>query len=299
MKPGTPPDEIGSADAANIMGVGYKTVWSEWAERVGILEPKDEPDEIMANGAALQEAIVRLYAKRHGYGIEHGEQTYRRGWMRATPDAMLLQYVPEEDRSQRISAEVKCVTTQPPDVPRVGWLVQVLHQMYTLQINEALMRDFWKDRRWGISHAILCFGALRLVEFPVPWHQGAIDRLLREEERFLERVATHDPPPVCAADAAVLAKAWPWVKGEVKRLDVQALNVSAAFEAWKREEETAQKERLKWEAELKALIGDHEEAVLPDGTRYRFKPYTVEAQLRRQYTARPLKRLGGPREESE
>jgi hypothetical protein len=259
---------------------------------VGILEPKDEPDEIMENGAALQEAVVRLYAKRHGYGIEHGEQTYRRGWMRATPDAMLLQYVPEEDRSQRISVEVKCVTTQPPEVPRVGWLVQVLHQMVALTTSLTILPA-------SCRHVILCFGALRLVPFPVPWPQGAIDRILREEERFLERVAKHDPPPVCAADAAVLAKAWPWVKGEVKHLDAEALNVASLFETYKSDEEQAKEKRLQYEAQLKALIGDHEEAVLPDGTRYRFKPYTVEAQLRRQYTARPLKRLSGPREESE
>ena len=279
--------EIGSSHAPAILGVSpHLTPWQLAARLTGLIPDTTEETEAMEFGTRLQGEILRAFCQRTGWIIEKEQPQYRAGFRRATPDGLLVSYVRDEDRTRLALAEVKCVTGQPPDVPRVDWLVQCLHQRWTVGCFEEVEAQY-----------LIAFGGLRMVWWEVPYHDRAIRRVLDEEQRFVDNLQSGILPPVRAADAAVLSKAWPFVKPEPRILDAATLDLIRRFEIQKRDENTVRAEREQTEAEVKALIGDAAEAVWPDGTRYSFKPYTVKEQVRKAHTARPLKRVSGPSEE--
>ena len=274
---------LGSSDAPAILGVSPRlTPWQLWAQKVGIIEAKDEPDEIMLAGTALEPVVVDLFLAQMGWpdlGLLRSPDTTRfhdvRSWQRATPDAVRLNAY----GSAGDLIEVKCVVGHPPSAPRVDWLVQCLHQRLVYEEASA---------QW-----LVAFGNLQLVWWEIPRHPRALDAVLRAEERFLQLVETETPPPVRAEDAAPLSRAWPLVLDAVRELEPETL-------AWDAARVRADEQITKWkrvkglaDARLKAAIGDHQRAVLPDGTTYTFRPHPVKSHVLPARTDRPLRRRGG------
>jgi len=162
--------------------------------------------------------------------------------------------------------EVKCVVGHPPATPRVEWLVQSLHQ-----------RMVYPE---AARHYLVCFGNLQLVSWDVPRHQKAMDRVLREEERFLERIEKQDAPPVRAADAAILGKAWPLAKPEVIELDDTLRDMATRYDALVSSMKAGEDARDLLEAELKSALGEHEKGVFSDGSSITWKTHTRKAHTR-------------------
>lgn len=246
--------EIGSADAAVILGVSsFSTPWRLWCEKLGLIE-RAPADEVMESGDKLEQVIVDMEASDLGaLVIERRRTRYapERCWQRSTADAEISTH------DWRASVEIKCTVAQPPPVPRVEWVVQSLHH---LMVNADAM-----------SCRLVCFGGLRRESWDVPRHQPAMDLILREEEAFLSLVETQMPPPVRAADAAILARRWPWVREASVPLGPEFLDVDAQRETMLTARKRAQHAVDTSDAAIKNAIGEASEAMLPDGTKFTWR----------------------------
>lgn len=254
--------EIGSSEAPVILGVSqHETPWHCWARKVGIIKPEDRPDEVMKSGKRLEDYVLDMELEEMGaepsvvwrqntaHGLKHP-------WLRSTPDANDV--VPNNDNAIRVY-EIKCLVGQPPPVPRVSDVVQCLHHLLVLD---------------GADHArLIYFGGLRRERFIIPRHQGALDRVLRAEEAFLELVEKETPPPIVAADCDGLWRGWTLCRDEVRVLpqEVAAWDLMAV-EA-EREKGDAEERYNLARAQIKAAMGEAMTGVLPDGgVRYTWRP---------------------------
>jgi predicted phage-related endonuclease len=272
--------DLGSSEAPAVMGVSpYLTPWQLWARKVELLPADTEDTEIMQRGRQLESAVLDMFLGELHIApsdVERSPYTMRwrqdRPWQRATPDALVI---------GRALVEVKCVVGYPPPAPRVDWLVQCLHQ-----------RMVYPEFK---GQYLVAFGNLQLTWWEIPWHQAALDRLLREEERFLELVERETPPPVRAADAAVLGKAWPITTPEPVELDEATERVAREYVAMKENLSKGEKLAAEGEAILKAALADHEEGVFPNGGRITWKPYTRKGYTVQEQSVRRLtiKQNGG------
>lgn len=252
--------EIGSSDAPVVLGVSsFKTPWRLWAELVGLLPKVDEPDEVMQAGKRLEDYVLDMQLNEEGHpdysAVARQETVHHqdRKWQRATPDG-----IGSDEVGRTVFYEVKCLVGQPPPAPRVADVVQCLHQLLVFEDAEHVR--------------LVYFGGLRRERFIIPRHQGAMDAVLRAEEHFRELVEKETPPPVRAQDASALWRAWPLVADRCERLtdealawDRMAVEAGAELEDARERYETAR-------ARIKAAMGDATQAVLPDGTRYTWRP---------------------------
>lgn len=254
--------EIGSSDAPAILGVSsFLTPWQLWAEKVGLIERVDEPDEVMRAGTALQEAVLEMEVDEFGLEAGAGVPQHRathpaRKWQRATPDCVTY----DDDRRARWLTEVKCLVGQPPPVPRVADVVQCLHQLLVFEQAE--------------SNRLIYFGGLRRERFIITRHQGALDRVLRAEEAFLELVEKQIPPPVRAEDAEGLWRGWPLARDEVRVLPPEAIEWDRKMVNAERMRAIADHRYQESRAQIKAAMGEAMSGVLPDGSgvRYTWRP---------------------------
>jgi predicted phage-related endonuclease len=264
--------DLGSSEAPAVMGVGDLTPWQLWARKVELLPADIEDTEVRRRERQLESAVLDMFlGELHipPSDVERSPYTMRwrneRPWQRATPHALVI---------GRALVEVKCVVGYPPPTPRVEWLVQCLHQ-----------RMVYPEFK---GQYLVAFGNLQLTWWEIPWHQAALDRLLREEERFLERVVKKTPPAVRAADAAVLGKAWPITTPEPVELDSTLQLCAALAEEKKREISLATEILNQHEAMLKAALAEHEEGVFPNGGRITWKPYTRKGYTVKEQSVRRL-----------
>lgn len=271
-----PDIEIGSSDAPVILGCSpHATPYQLWLERVGVIERKDEPTDVMQWGSALERAVLDKVTRDMGLGpylYQATARSYERPWQRSTPDAVIL----NEYGSPHILIEVKGVVGHPPSVPRVDWIVQTLHH--------------WLVREEASEVYIVSFGALRHEVWRIPYHHRAMMRVLREEEAFLGRIEREDPPPVSGRDASILNRAWPLLSEEMIRLGQDAVSLDcllveakAQIKAWQEIEKDA-------ESRLKDQIGPHTKATLPNGATYFWRESKREGHVVGPHTTRPLTR---------
>jgi putative phage-type endonuclease len=258
--------EIGSSDAPVVLGVSpFKTPWCLWAKLAGLIEPKDEESEVMIWGTRLQGEVLAGFAEDQRLIIYKEQPTAHhltKPWMRATPDGLLMRYRSETDDEAMILVEVKCTASQPPPVPRVEWLVQAVHQRLVFEsLPEYTIA----------AQYLVAFGGLRMVSWEVPRHQAAMDRVLREEERFLERVEKQDPPPVRAEDASVLHRAWPWSKPETVLLGDEFYKADAEYAQGAEMMKLGESMKARSQATIQAALGEAERGRLADGTMFSWK----------------------------
>ena len=280
--------EIGSSDAPVIMGVSpHLTLWQLWAQKLGMIEPQPE-NEAMRWGSYLEQRVVEGFIQDHlahiqalggGWGFSPDTTMYHaeRKWQRATPDAAYFGFLPTA--GALALTEVKCVVGHPPSAPRVDWLIQCLHQRMVFPEAE--------------HQYLVCYGNLHLEWWEIPRHEKAMAAVLRAEEHFLTLLETQTPPPVRAEDAGPLSKFWRATTTETVTLGADAAkwDEQYRFAAGIGRDYAELKDEA--EAHLKAMIGPAQSAVLPNGTRYTWRPqsrkgYTVEPK-----TIRVFRRMGG------
>jgi predicted phage-related endonuclease len=267
--------EIGSSEAAVIMGVSpHSTPFQLWARRVGLIKDETVETEIMSWGTALQDAVLDKFVDDPSQ-IYFTQQVYRRAPFRATLDG---EWTTGEGAHH--FAEIKCVIGHPPTSPRVEWVVQCLHQRVAVNAPET------------VCH-LVCYGNLHMESWLIPHHQAAMDRILREEERFLEMIEKQTPPPVRAADASILHKAWPFTRKELVKLDAAVSEAAREWERWSQAAAEAQKTADGFRATIQAAMGEVEEAITTDSVRYSWKQYERKAYEVKAATYRQFKRMGG------
>jgi predicted phage-related endonuclease len=263
--------DLGSSEAPAVMGVGDLTPWQLWARKVELLHDTEDT-EVRRRRRQLESAVLDMFlGELHipPSDVERSPYTMRwrqdRPWQRATPHALVF---------GRALVEVKCVVGYPPPAPLVEWLVQCLHQ-----------RMVYPEFK---GQYLVAFGNLQLTWWEIPWHQAALDRLLREEERFLELVVKKTQPPVTAADAAVLGKAWPITTPEPVELDEATVALIHRYVTAKREVQPLLDEVTLLEAQVKVALAEHEEGVFPNGGRITWKPYTRKGYTVKEQSVRRL-----------
>jgi hypothetical protein len=258
--------ELGSSDAPAVLGVDpFRTSWQLWAEKVGLIERLDQPTEVMKAGTTLQDVVLNMELDEFLIPVLVVRQLRQyhpsRRWQRATPDGV----------SDLSLYEVKCLVGQPPSAPRVSDVVQCLHQLLVFDAD---------------CVRLIYFGGLRRERFIIPRHQRALDRVLREEERFLELVEKEIPPPVSARDSSVLWRAWPLVADRVVQLPPEYVEVDRAMVDAKATADEATERYEAARARIKLAIGDAMRATLPDGTRYSWKPTSNGHRPLRRFASR-------------
>lgn len=264
---------IGSSDAPAICGVSpYETPWQCWARHVGLLPAKEMTEE-MRWGNKLEHVILHATSEEIGLPVEAAETRWGvdRPWQRATPDAVAC--------GAPWLIEAKALRVEPPEEPRLDWLVQVQHQMMVFPEAEGAI--------------IAAMGALAFRTYRVAPHPALQRALLAAEERFLALVESETPPPVRAEDNRWLAQAYPLADTlRVAHLGAEALEWDRARQAAKEHGKRWQKVEDLAEARIKMEMGPARTAVLPDGTTYSWSP-----QKRKEYTVpegmvRVLRRRG-------
>lgn len=274
--------EIGSSEAPVILGVSpHETPWGLWAKKVGLITPEQAESEAMAWGTRLQGEVLHAFAEQEHMVIYEEQKTHRhfmRTWQRATPDGFCMRYRAQHDDDSGVLVEIKCVVHQVPPVPRVDWIVQCLHQRLTVpNVNE---------------QQLVAFGGLRMISWEIPWHQRAMDRVLREEEKFLELVEKQIPPPVKAEDAGVLNRAWPWPKPRAIALPAELLGCDAVLVEADRQIKAWKDMQAGAEAQIKTALGEAEQGILPNGTRYSWKAHDRKEYTVKANRIRSFKRVG-------
>jgi len=282
---------LGSADAPCIMGCGFKTPYRTFLEKSELVPVVDEPSEIMEAGKALEGAVLGLFVARLNADTGQPHVIWKeqpttfhatRPWQRATPDALLIRYDRETDVEHISLVETKCVVGHVPVVPNVRDLIQCVHQ-------RTVMESAFPEIE---HHFLVYFGGLRLVYWSIPRHQAAMDRVLREEERFLGMIERQEPPPLRAEDGSVLHQRWPWSKPETVTLDDAAiLNADHVYQETTAEIETLTRQQQQARATLEAAMGTAESARLANGSEYTWrtsprKGYTVQPSHTRTFKRR-------------
>lgn len=277
---------ISSSDAAAVLGVSpWKSPFTLYAEKLGLVDTDAEESEAMRWGTLLEPVIATRYGEEtqrplHDPGRFTLRQSPRHPFMLATLDREIL--TPNE-RGVVGVLEIKTTgqfrVDEWAEEPPVYYQVQVQHQLAVT------------GYAWG-SLAVL-IGGQRFLWVDIERRDDFIALLVEREAAFWDRVQRLDPPTPDATSKDILHRLYPKDTGASIALPAEALE-------WDRRLLEAKDQLKRWEsvkdeceALLKGAIGQASVGVLTDGTRYQWKAserkgYVVEAT-----SVRSLRRLKG------
>lgn len=174
---------IGSSDAPNLVGVGYRTAADVYRQKTEeVPEAAMHPKGVLLRGMMLEPIVAQMYAEKMDVALDKCDMIGHplRPWQMASPDYQ---------RPDRRRVEMKTCSSwdgygdDGSDVVPLGYFVQVQHQM-------------------GVSGTDFCdLAALNLFGwdlrvFRVPFDPVIYDWLTGVQERFLtEHVLPRVPPP--------------------------------------------------------------------------------------------------------
>lgn len=268
---------IGGSDAPVLVGVArWKTPLQLWAEKVralqGQFDDDEEENEMLLWGTLMEPKILEVYGKRTGRII-----TKPKGLIRHPDIDWLIAHLDSEQKDPNLGhgiVEAKNVSRYVSDrwvdgVP-VEVNVQAQHYMAATGLPYAT--------------AVGLIGGHRLVWQDIERNQRFIDALLEREERFWQRVISDNPPTATAADHKFLNTLVEPEKGKIVVLEGDGLNLDAELEKTLNEIDKVktmlsplEEKRQELEAKIKQMMGDAEEAHMPNGQVYTFKEVVRKA----------------------
>lgn len=275
---------IGSSDAPSVVGKGYRSPFQLWAEKRGLVEPRDLTDvEYVEAGKRLEPVVAEWYADRTGRTISGGGLLVRNKdypFCQATCDRDIA---PIDERGPGV-LEIKTTGQfnakgwegEPPAYVQI----QFQHQLFVTGL------------KWG---SIACLiGGRKLVHFDMERSDRFIKWLLERELRFWEMVKNGTEPRAnMPGDGEALSKLYGEDDGNTVNLPAEATEIDEQLRIWKLEKKAADAKVEALEIRLKQLIGSARFGLLEDGTQYEWKTvsrkgYTVETK-----TYRKLQRSKG------
>ena len=244
---------IGSSDASSILGVNkWGSAYEVWAEKRGLLRPKPTTDA-MDMGHRLEPIVVKYWSERSGIPIRTaGIMQHRtRPWQLASVDRLAAcgAVVEAKTLSWRVASEWD--DGQVPDHAEA----QVQHQLAVTGRSHAHVVGLQDGRTW----------LERLV-----WRDdNLIADLVKIEEEFWGWICDGTEPPVDGSEATteVLNFRWPGTGEEPAELDQQAQDLRDRVKALEQQEKDVAAQVALAKNELRALVADATEFVLPDGSK--------------------------------
>lgn len=260
---------IGSSDAATVLGVNpWKSRLELYAEKIGMEEP-EEAGEAAYWGTKIEPLVLARFAE------ETNRKTARAGvLLRSTKHPFMLATLDGTQVQERGvgSVEVKCTALEdrwdegiPPYV-----VAQAQHQLAVTGYEFGSIAVLFKGR------------AFYFVDFERD--EDVIAELVRSEQEFWNRIVDLDPPPAVGTeeDRRIIAKLFPKdVDPKPVILSGEYLNHDERLQELKEQKKSIEHNILAYENELRMAIGEHVEAVLPNGVRY-----TNRSQHRESYTVK-------------
>jgi putative phage-type endonuclease len=242
---------LGGSDAAAAAGIDpYLSRVMLWAEKTGRVQR--EETEAMLWGKMLEPVIVDVLAEQ---GYEPGRYPHpepvgdaTRSWLRGHPDGFCVL------RGAAAVLEVKTANAWATrgDRPPVQYEAQCQVYMHLTDLPRALLATL--------------VGGQRLVTHTIERDRHATDLLLERMEDFLGFLERDEPPPPDASPSArdALLALYPQAQeGRRVRLTHRQMGLYRTLRARREQEAAVREQRLQLENDLKALMGDAEEAVSP------------------------------------
>lgn len=265
---------IGASESATVLGLNpYKSIYTLWCEKVGLVEPDDLSDnEAVEWGTILEEPVARKYVKVTGRMIEDpGRYTVQASreypWMIATLDRIIL---PIDGRGPG-ALEIKTTGSHhaeewEDDAPVI----------YQCQLQHQLVVMGWT---WG-SLAVLIGGQkFRYIDFER--NDDFCSFLIEREREFWRMVENEEPPEVDASDSTrnAIRKLFPKDTGETIALPGEFYEWGEKLKEAKAAVKAARAIEQECENQIKAALGDSSVGLLPDGTGWSWKTQHRDAYM--------------------
>jgi putative phage-type endonuclease len=254
---------IGASDSPAILGESsWGSVYSVWAEKVGLIEGDDlsECEHIQA-GNIFEEPILRWFNDKTGSNARmwprhesvcHAEYP----WMRCTPDAQI---------DGTINVQIKNVNAfkvaEWEHGPPIVYNIQVQHEMAVLNAQRTIL--------------VVCFGGNRLRWYEVDRNDRFIDAMILTLANFWKLVESKEPPPIDGSDATsdTIKRLHPDDDGTCVAVthDATLLNWCRALAMSKEEKKRAEAVEMEAANHVRDAIGDATFGELPGGYVYSLK----------------------------
>lgn len=254
---------IGGSDAPAVMGVtSFKSAFSLWSEKVGLIEPVDLSDNERVQWGCRQEPVII-----DGYEEESARVVDRlpkytiflhdSGFRFCTPDALQFQ-------SQSV-VEVKNVSEYKAgdwlEEPPLEYLIQLLHNMMVLNVETGTLvallggnRCIWYDIDRA-DYGSLCFDI---------WWQ---------EYLFWQMVQSEEPPEIDGSESTktALSGVQESAEEEAHLLSVEAMEATDRIDELLETKKGVAQEIKHYKNIIRAEMGEYINAVMPDGTGWTYK----------------------------
>lgn len=284
---------IGASDASSILGINpWKSALALYTEKVGIAAPNVSESEIMEWGHRLEAPIAEAYEDETGRTVfDPGDFEIQRhrtlGFMMATLDRVVLDVTKDPPKKPLPTPgdgvlEIKTTgafnADEWEDEPPLFYQVQVQHQLAVTGLA------------WG-SLAVL-IGGQQFRWIDLKRNDAFIEKLIQAEDEFWWRVKNLNPPPPdnTKSSADALAILFPKETEDTIALPGEFSEADAAIVEANDLIKKAEATILDAQNKLKAAIGVHAFAFLPNGVRYSWKQQTRPSFTAPETTFRVLRR---------
>lgn len=258
------PDKLSASQVAAVVGQDpYKSAFTLFQQKIGAIPWEDET-RAMTEGKHMEPLLARYFAEDTGREVrDPGDYTIwthaEFPWLFATPDRIQIcargEGSVELKKTEAFTKAWECY--RDGDMP-MSVKVQCQMQMACIQLE------------YGSAYAK--FGR-EYQYFDIDRHEAAIQAILAECERFMDRLASGTPPPAdtSAGTLATLKALHPDDSGETIYLPDDALEWVNDLDAGKDYAKKADEIKKAAEVKLREAMGAATFGVLPDGRRVTMK----------------------------
>lgn len=288
---------LGASDAPVILGLSpFKSALQLYHEKTGMETERPSELEWLYWGNELEGPIAKRYAEVTGRPVSrkpfdghyhiHWSEDPRTPWAFATLDATAIRPVKGvEGDGEEGALEIKNASVYVGDKwidePPVDYQVQNQHQQMVGAFG------------WGSIAALI--GGNRFLWCDIERDNTFINTVLMPALiEFWDRVQRRDPPPIDGSDSAkaFLAQLYQQDKGTTIALDGEAVDWDAELEEAKAAIKVAEEKKQLAENRIKAAIGEHSAATLPNGLVYTYKSQSRKEHIVAASSFRVLRRKG-------
>lgn len=274
---------VGASEAAAVLGVDpYKSAYSLWAEKSGLVEPGDV-GEAAYWGNKLEPVILDEAANRMGWSLTRRPFDLRRHDNRGVGGSPSIPLFATLDAVAYRRGDLGVVDAKAPGLRQAPAWAAGAPLVYQVQIQAQLAVTGFS---WGALAVLL--GGQEFTVVSLERDDAFIAVLEREVAAFWARVEDDEPPPIDASVStiATLDRLHEEDSGITVALGDEALQVVHDRAAYSKTKGAADKEYKQASRELKAMLGTATWGTLPDGRRVQYRietraGYTVEPKAPR------------------
>lgn len=244
---------IGGSDIASVMNMSrWKTPLQLWAEKVGLIEPKDLSDnEAVELGTELEDFVAKKFERKTGMKVRRPPVTSyiskTEPWMRCQVDRLIV----NEKDYHGVDALLEVKTCSMWKLKE--WDGESIPQEYILQVLWQLMIT---KRQVGWIACLI--GGQKFVYKEIKADEEMFQKMIAHATSFWQMVKDKTAPMACADDTEALLEIFPENKNEGIIQGIDELNNEIA----RRQElsmhiKEMETEKDEVENRLKQIVGDN------------------------------------------